>query len=219
MTISRALVELRKVLPKETIVVTGAGLPQAQVWQEFPVYAPRTHITSGGFSTMGFTVPGSIGAKLAAPKAPVVGIAGDGDFMQTMQELAVAVQLDLPVLIVILNNCGWQSIKNLQFNAYGEKRLLGTEFRKKDGSPYSANFAEVARAFGCHAERVEDPAAIGAAVKKAMAKGAPAVLELMTARDWPHTGLQKTGWWDVPIPTYLPKKRKEYEAARAEEKL
>jgi acetolactate synthase-1/2/3 large subunit len=219
MTISRALVELRKALPKETIVVTGAGLPQTQVWQEFPVYAPRTHITSGGFSTMGFTVPGTIGAKLAAPKTPVVGIAGDGDFMQTMQELAVAAQLDLPVLIVILNNCGWQSIKNLQFNAYGEKRLLGTEFKKKDGSPYTAHFADVARAFGCHAERVESPAVIGAAVKKAMAKGGPAVLEVMTARDWPHTGVQKTGWWDVPIPTYLPKKRKEYEAARAEEKL
>jgi len=58
-----------------------------------------------------------------------------------------------------------------------------------------------------------------AAVKKAMAKGAPAVLELMTARDWPHTGLQKTGWWDVPIPTYLPNKRMDYEKGRAEEKL
>ncbi len=44
-------------------------------------------------------------------------------------------------------------------------------------------------------------------------------MEIMTAREWPHTGVSKSGWWDVPIPTYLPKKRKEYEQGRAEEKL
>jgi acetolactate synthase-1/2/3 large subunit len=219
MTISRALKEIRAVTPRDTIVVTGAGLPQGQVWQEFEVYRPRTHITSGGFSAMGFTVPGAIGAKLAAPKAPVLGIAGDGDFMQTMQEMAVAAQMDLPVLFVVLNNCGFRSIMNLQYNAFGKKRLIGTYFEKKDGSVYSADFAACAKAFGLNGARVEDPDHVGPAVKKALASGRPSLVEVMTAREWPHTGVSKSGWWDVPIPTYLANTRRDYEKGRAEEKL
>ena len=219
MTVSRALREIRAVAPRETIVITGAGLPQGQVWQEFEVYAPRTHITSGGFSTMGFTVPGAIGAKLAAPNAPVLGIAGDGDFLQTMQEMAVAAQLDLPVVYVVLNNCGFRSIMNLQWNAFGEKRLIGVAFEKKDGTVYSAHLADCAKAFGLRAERVADPAKVGPAVRKALRSGRPSLVEIMTAREWPHTGVVKAGWWDVPIPTYLPAKRKEYEKGRSEEKL
>jgi len=219
MTISRALKEIRAVTPRDTIVVTGAGLVQCQVWQEFEVYMPRTHITSGGFSTMGFTVPGAIGARLAAPDAPVLGIAGDGDFLQTMQEMAVAVQLDLPVLFVVLNNCGFRSITNLQYNAFGPKRLIASAFEKKDGSVYSAHLADCAKAFGLQAARIEDPDQVGPAVKKALASGRPSLVEIMTAREWPHTAVSKSGWWDVPVPTYLPNKRKEYEKGRAEEKL
>jgi len=168
---------------------------------------------------MGFTVPGAIGAKLDAPKAPVLGIAGDGDFMQTMQEMAVVAQMDLPVLFVVLNNCGFRSIMNLQYNAFGKKRLIGTYFEKKDGSVYSADFAACAKAFGLNGARVEDPDHIGPAVKKALASGRPSLVEVMTAREWPHTGVSKSGWWDVPIPTYLPNTRKDYEKGRAEEKL
>jgi acetolactate synthase-1/2/3 large subunit len=219
MTISRALKEIRAATPRDTIVVTGAGLPQGQIWQEFEVYRPRTHITSGGFSAMGFTVPGAIGAKLAAPKAPVLGIAGDGDFMQTMQEMAVVAQMDLPVLFVVPNNCGFRAIMNLQYNAFGKKRLIGTYFEKKDGSVYSADFAACAKTFGLNGARVEHPDHIGPAVKKALAFGRPSLVEVMTAREWPRTGVSKSGWWDVPIPTYLPNTRKDYEKERAEEKL
>jgi acetolactate synthase-1/2/3 large subunit len=218
-TISRALKEIRAAAPRETIVVTGAGLPQGQVWQEFEVYTPRTHITSGGFSTMGFTVPGVIGARLAAPTSPVIGIAGDGDFMQTMQEMAVAARLELPVLYIVLNNCGFRSIMNLQYNAFGEKRLVGSTFETRDGAPYSANLADCAKAFGLQSLRVEEPEDIGPAVRKALASRGPSLVEVMTARDWPHTGAARTGWWDVPIPTYLPKTRKAYEEGRAEETL
>jgi acetolactate synthase-1/2/3 large subunit len=164
-------------------------------------------------------VPGVIGAKLAAPKAPVIGIAGDGDFMQTMQEMAVVAQMNLPVLYIVMNNCGFRSIMNLQYNAFGEKRLIGTTFEKRDGSAYSAHFADCAKAFGLKSVRVEQPEDIGPAVKKALASRGPNLVEVMTAREWPHTGAAKTGWWDVPIPTYLPKSRKEYEKGRAEEKL
>src|SRR5207247_11054645 len=90
MSMHRVLGELRAVLNRGGIVTTGAGLPQAVVRQSFPVYEPRTHITSGGFSSMGFTLPAALGAKLARMERQVVAVAGDGDFLQTMQELAAA---------------------------------------------------------------------------------------------------------------------------------
>ena len=69
MTQARAIHELRGALDREAIVTTGAGVVQAMVRQDFPVYEPRTQITSGGFSTMGFTVPAALGAQLAQPDA------------------------------------------------------------------------------------------------------------------------------------------------------
>jgi acetolactate synthase I/II/III large subunit len=217
-SISRALAEMRPLLDRDAIVVTGAGLPQSQVYQEFPVYEPRTHIQSGGFSTMGFTVPGTIGAALAARGRQVVGIAGDGDFLSTMQELGIAVQQELPMVYVIFNNMGWQSIKNLQQNAYGPDRVVITEFLKR-GEPYSPNFAEVARAFGAHSVRIDRPDQIKDAIKGALRSGQPAVVEMMTSRTAPNSGLSKVGWWDVPVPAYLKDKREVYERERKEEEL
>jgi acetolactate synthase-1/2/3 large subunit len=214
-TQTRALTELRQALDRQTIVTSGAGVVQAAVRQDFPVYEPRTHLTSGGYSTMGFTVPAAIGAKLARPDQTVVGIAGDGDFLQTMQEMATAAMLDLPVLFVVLNNSGWISIKGGQLASFD--RVSMTDFCRRDGSVYSPAYADVARNFGLHGEKVEDPAEIQAAVGRALATKGPALLEITVARDYPEAGATKVGWWDAPIPTYLPEKRQAYEAGRAEE--
>jgi acetolactate synthase-1/2/3 large subunit len=217
MTQPRAVRELRATLDRSAIVVTGAGLVQGVVRQDFPVYEPRTHLTSGGFSTMGFTVPAAIGAKLAAPERQVAGVAGDGDFLQTMQEMAVAAMLDLPVLFVVLNNAGWISIKGGQLSNFG--RMFATEFQRRDGSPYSPDFAAAARSFGLHAERVDRPEEVAPAVQRALATGGPALVEVTVAREFPDAGATKTGWWDVPVPTYHLERRRQYEAQRAEEQL
>jgi acetolactate synthase-1/2/3 large subunit len=217
MTQSRAVRELRAALDRSAIVVTGAGLVQGVVRQDFPVYEPRTHLTSGGFSTMGFTVPAAIGAKLAAPERQVAGIAGDGDFLQTMQEMAVAAMLDMPVLFVVLNNAGWISIKGGQLSNFG--RMFATEFQRRDGSQYSPDFAAAARSFGLHAERVDRPEEVAPAVRRALATAGPALVEVTVAREFPDAGATKTGWWDVPVPTYHLERRRQYEAERAEEQL
>ena len=215
MTQPRAVQELRAALDRSAIVVTGAGLVQGVVRQDFPVYEPRTHITSGGFSTMGFTVPAAIGAKLAAPERQVAGIAGDGDFLQTMQEMAAAAMLDLPVLFVVLNNAGWISIKGGQLANFG--RTFVTEFQRRDGSLYTPDFAAAARSFGLHGERVDRPEEVAPAVRRALATGGPALVEVTVAREFPDAGATKTGWWDVPVPTYHVERRRQYEAERAEE--
>ena len=213
-TISRALAEIRKIAPRDSIWVTGAGLPQSQVYQEVPFYEPRKHITSGGFSTMGFTVPGAIGAQLAAPNRRVIGIAGDGDFLANMQELAVAVQKNLPIVYVILNNCGWQSIRNLQIGAYGDNRVINTIFENTKGEPYTPNFAEAAHAFGAKGWRTDKPSEVGKFVREALDSGTTCVVEVLTHRELPLGGLSKYAWWDVPVPEYLEEPRKEYREAR-----
>ena len=155
MTQARAIHEIQAASDADAIVVTGAGLPQAIVKQNWVTREPRTHITSGGFSTMGFTLPGAIGAKLGRPDRQVVGIAGDGDFLQTMQELATAALLDLPVVFVVLDNSGWMSIKGGQHGFFG--RSAATDFLRPDGSLYSPTTGRSAPAFGLHAEPWTSP--------------------------------------------------------------
>ncbi len=217
MTQQRAVWELRQAAARDAIVVTGAGLPQAIVRQDWPVYAPRTHLTSGGYSSMGFTVPAAIGAKLARPDRQVIGVAGDGDFLQTMQELAIAAMRELPLLFVVLNNSGWISIKGGQLAHFGHAEM--TDFLKRDGGVYSPRYDEVGRAFGIPGERVDDPAAIGPAASRALASGGPSLLEITVARDFPEAGLIKTGWWDVPVPEWHGEQRARYREGVAEEQL
>jgi acetolactate synthase-1/2/3 large subunit len=219
MTISRALVEARYVLSRDGIVVTGAGNPQSQVFNEFPVYGPRQHITPGGFSAMGFEIPGAIGAKLAAPNTQVLAIVGDGSFLQTVQELAMAAQYDVPVVFLVLNNFGWECIKNLQDAQFGTDRIIATTFEKPDGSRFSANLAQVAEGFGCYAERVEHGDALRPALERAFAAEGPAVVEALCSRQLPESGTTSTGWWDVTVPAYLAEKRARYDAARSQEAL
>jgi acetolactate synthase-1/2/3 large subunit len=168
---------------------------------------------------MGFTVPGAIGAQLAAPKRRVLGVAGDGDFLANMQEIAVAAQKNLPIVYVIMNNCGWQSIRNLQVGDYGEDRAINTAFQSCSGKPYTPNFAETARAFGLKGWRTEKPTEVGRFVREALDSGGPCLVELLTAREVPMGGLSKYAWWDVPVPEYLKERRKKYEEARTAEKV
>jgi acetolactate synthase-1/2/3 large subunit len=216
-TISRLIAELRAFLDRDAIVVTSSGNVQAQWFQEAMVYEPKTNLTAGGFSTMGWTVPAALGAKLAAPDRQVLGLVGDGDFCMTAQELATAVQYDIPAIYVVANNMGWIAIRDLQAAVYGEDRALGAEFLRGT-EPISPDLTALARAFGCHAERVTAPDEVRPALERALAANAPAVVEVMVERNYPLSGSPAVGWWDVPVPTYLAEQRIRYERARAEER-
>jgi acetolactate synthase-1/2/3 large subunit len=201
MTMARAVREVQAATRDDAIVVTGAGLPQGMVKQRWVTRQPRTHITSGGFSTMGFTLPAAIGAQLARPDAQVLAVCGDGDFLQTMQELATAAMLDSPVCTVVLDNSGWISIKGGQDAHFG--RTAATDFIRK-GRPYSPDFAAIGRAFGIHAESAQDPSQVRPAVERALASGGPSLVHVAVERDLDVAGPDKTGWWDVPVPEGRP---------------
>ncbi len=201
MTMARAVREVQAATRDDAIVVTGAGLPQGMVKQRWVTRQPRTHITSGGFSTMGFTLPAAIGAQLARPDAQVLAICGDGDFLQTMQELASAAMLGTPVCTVVLDNSGWISIKGGQQAHFG--RTAATDFLR-DGSPYSPDFAAIGRAFGIHAEFADVAADVRPAVERGLASGGPSLVHVRVDRELAVAGPDKTGWWDVPVPEGRP---------------
>jgi acetolactate synthase-1/2/3 large subunit len=215
MTMARAVREVQAATRPDAIVVTGAGLPQGMVKQRWVTRQPRTHITSGGFSTMGFTLPAAIGAQLAAPDRQVLAVCGDGDFLQTMQELATAAMLDSPVCTVILNNSGWISIKGGQDAFFGRTAI--TDFLRSDGSLYSADFVAIGRGFGVETVGIDHPDEVRPAVAHALATRGPSLVVINVERDLPLAGPDKTGWWDVPVPESHPGQRARQDEGRAEE--
>ncbi|MFX0187179.1 MAG: thiamine pyrophosphate-binding protein [Candidatus Hodarchaeota archaeon] len=223
--ISTVLKEVRKFFDREAVIVTSSGNVQAQMLQELEFYEPKTCITAGGFSTMGYSVPAAIGAKLGSIdigklNRQVVALVGDGDFMMTLSELSVAVQLGLDnIFFIVINNHGWIAIKDLQQAAFGEIRGYGTAFKDKDGNTYSPDFAKIGEAFGCYAEKISKKEEIIPALERAAKSRQPAVIEILVNREFPYTGSPAMGWWDVPIPEYLTERRKKYEEEIKGEKL
>ena len=212
-TSQRPLRDLRRAMGRDGIVVAGSGNTQGAVKQSFPVYEPRTHMTSGGYSSMGWAVPAAIGAKLARPDRQVACVVGDGDFLQTGQELGVCAQHGIPVVYVVQNNGGYMSIRGGQRKIM-DRHLL-SEFAH-NGTPYMVDITAMAKAFGVDAVRVEESADLQPALERALASEGPAVVEVPTSRD--AAGPWVPGWWDFPVPAYLEDERQsEYWAERAEE--
>jgi acetolactate synthase-1/2/3 large subunit len=214
MTSQRPLRELREVLPRDGIVVVGSGNTQGTVKQSFEIYEPRTHLTSGSYSSMGWAVPAAIGAKLAAPDRAVVCVLGDGDFLMTMQEIAICVANAIPVVFLVQNNSGYMSIRGGQRKI--TDRHVGSEFTTPDGAPYSPDFTSVGKAFGIKTWRAETGVQVADALRAALGSGETAIIEAITARD--AAGPFVPGWWDFPVPGYIQDERQqEYITERAEE--
>ncbi|HUK80550.1 MAG TPA: thiamine pyrophosphate-binding protein [Nitrososphaerales archaeon] len=197
MGIPNVVAMLRGKLPKSTIVTVSAGLPQEIMSQQWIAYSPRTFISSGGYSTMGFALPAGIGARLAQPKVPVVAVEGDGSFMMNSVELSTAVQLQVPLLVVILNNKGWVSIRDLQIRSF-KGRLVGTEFMRKDGSAYEVDFEKLARAYGAEYSLAASPSELSSQVTDALSSSGVTVLEAEVERKFPKSGTSAFGYWDIP---------------------
>ena len=213
-TSQRPLRDLRRVLPRDGIVVAGSGNTQGAVKQSFPVYEPRTHLTSGSYSSMGWAIPAAIGAKLARPDRKVACVLGDGDFLQTAQELGVCAQHGIAVCFVVQNNGGYMSIRGGQRKI--TDRHLISEFARPDGSPYSVDITAIGKAFGVDSYKVEAADDLEPALQRAVASDGPTVVEVTTSRD--AAGPWVPGWWDFPVPAYVGDGRQqEYWAERAQE--
>ena len=217
-TVSQLIGELEACLPERTIIATSSGNTQAQLFQEYAFTRGQSHLTTGGFSTMGWAFPAALGAKLASPERPVVCLLGDGDFMMTMQELATMAQYDIPVVIVLANNRCWMAIEDLQRGVLGDAHAFGNRF-VRDDEAYSPDFAQIAKSFGIQAEKISARGSVADAVTRALASGKPALIEVDVYDQYPESGGAAYGWWDVPIPAHMHARRAQYEREQAEETI
>ncbi len=160
---------LRSALPREAIIVSD--LTMAAYWcrRLLDVYEPRTSIYPWGFCTLGFGVSAGIGAKVARPERPVVVISGDGGFLFNCQELATAVQFQLPIVVLLFNNNSYGVLKLQQQVRYG--RTLGVDLVNPD-------FVALAESFGCRGQRVTSLDQLGPAVSQALESDRTWVIEV-----------------------------------------
>jgi len=161
---------LREVLPADTIFCNGAGNFATWVHRFWPFrhYASQLAPTSG---SMGYGLPAGVGAKRLWPQREVVVFAGDGDFMMHGQEFATAVQYGLPLIVVLLDNAMYGTIRMHQEREY-PGRVSGTALKNPD-------FRAYAQAFGGHGERVERTEDFAPALARARASGMPAILHCL----------------------------------------
>ena len=165
------LLELRKLLPENTIVTTEVG--QNQMWSAlyFKALKPRTFISSGGLGTMGFGFPAALGAKVACPDRAVVDIAGDGSFIMTEQELACSVTENIPVIVIVLNNSVLGMVAQWQRLLYG-KRYMAVHLGK------TPDFVKLAEAYGAQGFRVGSIAEFQKAVKTGLKSKVTTVIDV-----------------------------------------
>jgi len=186
----RILAEVRATIPRDAIITTDVGWNKNGVGQQFPVLVPGSILTPGGLATMGFGAPAALGAKIACPDRVVVALVGDGGFGQNPAMLATAVEQDIAVVWVVMNNFAFGTIAGLEMAHFGT--TFGTVFRK-DGKPFSPDFAAVARAYGAEGIAVRSAAEFKPALERAIASNKPVVIDVAMQNEPVPTG----GHWNI----------------------
>ena len=177
-TVIDLLESIRAGLPADGIL-TVDSLIGYWVARHFPTERTRTVQLITAYGSLGFALPGAIGAKLARPEAPVVALVGDGAFMFTAQELGTAVQERLPVVTVIYNDGGYGSIRWNQRRRYG--RTIAADL-------VQPHFVAFARSMGARALRVRATTDVGPAIAAALEEALPTVIEVPLGIEPPYMG-------------------------------
>ena len=171
----RILDELRKAVPENGYIVTDVGWNKNGVAQQFPITVPGTFITPSGLATMGFGPAAALGVKTAQPERPVVALIGDGGFGSNVSVLATAMEANLSVVWVVMDNSAFGTIAGLEKMHYGTS--FGCMF-ECNGQPYTVDYAAMAGAFGACGISVKQAAELGPALKEALASNLPTVIQV-----------------------------------------
>jgi acetolactate synthase-1/2/3 large subunit len=160
----------------EAVVVTDVGQHQMWAAQFFTWVHPRTHITSGGLGTMGFSLPAAMGAAFGRKDLPVISISGDGGFQMNLQELATIAEHRLPLKIIIINNGFLGMVRQWQ-ELFWRRRYSQVEMTSPD-------FVKLAEAFGIPAYRALQSAEVEPAIRRAFEHtDGPVLVEFVVAKE------------------------------------
>jgi acetolactate synthase-1/2/3 large subunit len=175
---ARLITELNNLLPDDGHLIADGGF--AAHWGGLlfnSKKARRTFVPDRGFASIGYGLPGAMGAQLASPEATVVGLTGDGGFNMVLGELETARRMRLGLTVIVVNNAASGYVKALQHLMYGEGNYQSSDLAE-------TNYAALAEAMGCHGIRVDEPATLADALKAAFAeKDRPSVIDVMVTRD------------------------------------
>ena len=142
-------------MPEDGFIVTDVGWNKNGVGQQFPITVPGTFITPSGLATMGFGPSAVLGVKMAHPDRAAVALIGDGGFSTNPSVIATAMEAELPVVWLVMDNAGFGTIAGLEAMHYGW--TFGCMF-ERCGQPYRVDYAAMARAFGARGVNVESAA-------------------------------------------------------------
>ena len=172
----RVMQELNNHMPADSVLVADGGF--AGHWTGL-LYntkkAGRTYVPDRGLASIGYGLPGAVGAQLGQPDVPVVALTGDGGFNMVIGELETAIRVKTPVTVMVVNNAASGYVKALQHAMYGG-------YQSSD--LVEMDYAAIANAYGCQGIRVEDPEALGDAIKAGNAeRDRPTVIDVIVTRD------------------------------------
>jgi acetolactate synthase I/II/III large subunit len=152
--------------------MTQIGYHSRPFW---PVYEPRTYLTSSYSGNLGYGFPTALGAKVARPDRPVVAACGDGGFLFNSQELSTAVRHNIPVVVVVFNDEAYGNVARDLDEAWGGSTGAGTDLANPD-------FVRLAEAYGVTAFRAKEPTDVGDLVREAIALDRPVLIEVPVGR-------------------------------------
>ena len=176
------LAAMRRAMPRDGILVEEISQVGYVALCGFPIYAPRTFISSGFQGTLGFGFPTALGVKIANPGKAVVSINGDGGFLYGLAELSAAAQQNIGVVAVVFNNHSYQNVRRDQLRLF-QGRATGADLDTPD-------FAALAETFGVRGSRADTPQRLEQELEQAICADAPAVIEVEIEKDseanpWP----------------------------------
>lgn len=170
LALPRRIVEIiRSELGEDGILVADVTQLNHAALDIYPVYKPRTYISSGYQGTLGFGPCTAMGAKVGKPEVPVVCLVGDGGFMYACQELATAVQFNIAVIMLVINDGAYKNVEGILNRSYGG-RAIATTLKNPD-------FVKFADSFGVAARRVTTPEQMQLALRELIALNEPAVID------------------------------------------
>jgi acetolactate synthase-1/2/3 large subunit len=173
----RLITEINRVLPVDGVLVADGGF--AGHWSGLlfdTKRAGRTFVADRGFASIGYGLPGAIGAALARPGGPVVALTGDGGFNMSIGDLETAIRLQLDLTVVVVNNAASGYVKALQHVIYSG--------RYQSADLHELDYAAIATAYGARGLRVDDPADLETTLRTAIEpRGGPTVVDVRVTRD------------------------------------
>jgi tartronate-semialdehyde synthase len=174
----RVYQEMNEFFGAGAIFTTGCGLTQIWSGQFQSMSRPYTYLASGGAGTLGYDLPAAIGAKVARPDATVVAVMGDFGVGFMIEELAMACQHRVPIIVVVVNNGYLSLIRQNQRYAYEFEYAVDTTYEG-----LGVDWVKLAESFGAYGERVTEPSEIKAAFARAVQSGRPAIVDIIVERE------------------------------------